>query len=237
MFGLSSLFSSPIWQLIALSDAVSKYFILLGLFILSIICVAIIIFKAITFRTQKRDLTALLKRIKTTQSLSDFALIGREYKASMGGIFVTEALGRIKIFLEGKASSTTGATPKLNERDLEHLELLLVQDAEVLIAQEEEYLPFLGVSAVVSPLLGLFGTIWGLIHSFVSISQEKTADIVTIAPGIASALLTTLAGLVVAIPAMVAFHYFSNQLRKLESQLTDLSDVVLLTIKKNLLSS
>jgi len=88
----------------------------------------------------------------------------------------------------------------------------------------EKYLPILGTSAAVAPLVGLFGTIWGLCHAFVRISQLKTADIAVVAPGIAEALLTTLAGLVVAIPAMIFFHYFSNKLRKLEGHIIIVSD-------------
>ena len=61
-----------------------------------------------------------------------------------------------------------------------------------MIGNEESYLPVLSTSAAISPLLGLFGTVWGLIHSFISISQRGSADIVTVAPGIAEALITTL---------------------------------------------
>ena len=103
--------------------------------------------------------------------------------------------------------------------------------------ENESYLPILGTSAAVSPLVGLFGTVWGLIHSFVNISQEKSADISVVAPGIAEALTTTLAGLMVAIPAMIAFHYFSNELRKQEQQLDHLADKYLSIIKKTFLKS
>ena len=71
----------------------------------------------------------------------------------------------------------------------------------------------LSVSAAVSPLLGLFGTVWGLVHAFVRIGELQTADIATVAPGIAEALITTLAGLMVAIPALVMYHYVANKIR------------------------
>ena len=101
--------------------------------------------------------------------------------------------------------------------------------------ESETYLPILGTSAAASPLVGLFGTVWGLIHAFVNISQEKSADIAVVAPGIAEALTTTLAGLIVAIPAMIAFNYFSNELRKQEQQLSHLTDRYLSILKQTYL--
>ena len=110
----------------------------------------------------------------------------------------------------------------------DYLEVLVSQHIGTLMLEEECYLPLLGSSAAVSPLIGLFGTIWGLIHAFLDISKEKSADISTVAPGIAEALITTLAGLVVAIPAMIAFHYFSHELRRIESQLLDIGEMLLI---------
>ena len=75
-------------------------------------------------------------------------------------------------------------------------------------------------------MIGLFGTVWGLMHSFMSIAQKHTADIVTVAPGIAEALLTTLAGLMVAIPALIMYHYLTHRVRLLEHDLYKLSDVI-----------
>jgi biopolymer transport protein TolQ len=93
-----------------------------------------------------------------------------------------------------------------------------------MIGNEESYLPVLSTSAAISPLLGLFGTVWGLIHSFISISQRGSADIVTVAPGIAEALITTLFGLLVAIPAMMMFNYLAAQVRSVEHSLIRLAD-------------
>jgi len=158
----------------------------------------------------------MFERIKKAHSFNDIINIGKEYKNCFGGKFLAHNLGDLKILLEKKQ--------QLNIQDFEHLELLAAQSVEQIIMEGEVYLPVLGTSAAVSPLVGLFGTVWGLIHAFVNISQEKSADIAVVAPGIAEALMTTLAGLIVAIPAMIAFHYFSNQLRKIEQQLDHISD-------------
>ncbi|NDD54489.1 hypothetical protein EBZ39_11550, partial [bacterium] len=75
--------------------------------------------------------------------------------------------------------------------------------------------------------------IWGLIHAFIDISQEKSADIATVAPGMAEALIVTLAGLIVAIPAMLAYYYFANQLKRYEFQLAELGDKFMYCVKQH----
>ena len=93
-----------------------------------------------------------------------------------------------------------------------------------MLMHNEEYIAILSSSAAVAPLLGLFGTVWGLVHSFMRISETQVADIATIAPGIAEALITTLAGLIVAIPALIMFNYLHTKTRALEHGLISLAD-------------
>ncbi|MFH0898296.1 MAG: MotA/TolQ/ExbB proton channel family protein [bacterium] len=220
--------NSAIWKLIAISDWVSKYIILLGLFILSVVCVAVVIYKLIEFSRQKKRMKFLLRAVKQSKSFSELAALSRGHEGFVGDRFLIEGLKELKSLLDPQ----TGETKSLSQKELEELELLLCQDIEALTAEQEQYLPILGISAPVSPLVGLFGTIWGLINAFFSISQEKSADIAVIAPGIAAALLTTLAGLMVAIPAMIMFNYFSNELRKLEGQLYNMQDLFLMMAKQ-----
>ena len=101
-----------------------------------------------------------------------------------------------------------------------------------IIEQEEQYMPVLYSCAGVATLIGLFGTVWGLVHAFVRIGEKQSADIATVAPGIAEALITTLAGLMVAIPAYVMFHYLSVQVRKLETQLNTFVDITMVRLKR-----
>ncbi len=143
-------------------------------------------------------------------------------------------LTELQIILENNQQKTD-VSAKLTAQDMEQLEIVTNQTIDNLLIEEETYLPILGTSASVAPLIGLFGTIWGLIHAFIDISQEKSADIATVAPGMAEALIITLAGLVVAIPALVAFHYFANELRKYELCLTELSDKFLSIARQSFL--
>ena len=120
----------------------------------------------------------------------------------------------------------------LNEREIESLQQQIEQSVDDILQTEEAYLPFLFTSASVSPLLGLFGTVWGLVHAFIRISEKQSADIATVAPGIAEALITTLAGLLVAIPALVMYHYLTSEIRIIERQLFILVDKFTFIVQK-----
>lgn len=217
---------SPLWQVLAISDWISKYIILLGLFILSIACTAIIIYKYLQFSHERRLTKRLLAQMKQAKTLSDLAVISKAFYGCAPGALLISSLQRLKTMI--------GTKNALSLSEYELLDASINQEVDSLLMEQEHYLPILGTSSAVSPLLGLFGTIWGLIHSFISISKEKSADIATVAPGIASALLTTLAGLIVAIPAMIAFNYFSNELRKKEAILMDVSESFMAIVKQSL---
>jgi biopolymer transport protein TolQ len=88
-------------------------------------------------------------------------------------------------------------------------------------------LPLLSTAAAASPLLGLFGTVWGLIHAFMAIAEHHSADIAAVAPGIAEALIATLGGLVVAIPALAMYVYLHGRVKLLEQEVVELSDTCL----------
>ena len=77
------------------------------------------------------------------------------------------------------------------------------------------YLVVLAITAMVSPFLGLLGTVWGIMIAFLDIAARGSADISVVAPGIADALITTLVGLSVAIPAVIGYNYLSNRIRRI----------------------
>jgi biopolymer transport protein TolQ len=78
----------------------------------------------------------------------------------------------------------------------------------------ERFLPFLATCSAAAPFLGLLGTVWGIISAFQRIGIWGNASIAVVAPGIAEALVATAFGLFVAIPALIAYNFFSNWLRK-----------------------
>ena len=214
------MFGNSAWGLIWQSDFMTKLVLLL-LFSLSVLCVAIIIYKYKTIKKQRKRVAVLLLRMRNVKTFSSLIEISKEFKDCIGGKFLMQNLNELHELLN--ESKDSKGKSHLTLEQLEFLELAVDQSVDQLLIEEETYLPILGTSSAVSPLIGLFGTVWGLVHAFINIGHYKSADITVIAPGIAEALTTTLAGLIVAIPAMVAFHYFSNDLRKLEQQLENIS--------------
>jgi biopolymer transport protein TolQ len=102
---------------------------------------------------------------------------------------------------------------------LENVERALVTAIEEEVALAERRLPFLATTAAVGPLLGLFGTVWGIMTSFMAIGARGSANIQAVAPGIAEALIVTACGLAAAIPAAVAFNHYLGRVRVLEEEL------------------
>jgi biopolymer transport protein TolQ len=83
----------------------------------------------------------------------------------------------------------------------------------------ESHLSFLGSVASVSPYIGLFGTVWGIMHAFVGLSNLQQVTLATVAPGIAEALVATAIGLFAAIPAVIAYNRFARDIDRIAIQL------------------
>ena len=88
-------------------------------------------------------------------------------------------------------------------------------------------LPFLATCANAAPFIGLFGTVWGIMHSFHAIGQQQSAALATVAPGISEALIATAIGLLVAIPATIFYNYFLGKLNEVESGMVDFAGAFL----------
>jgi biopolymer transport protein TolQ len=81
----------------------------------------------------------------------------------------------------------------------------------------EKHLPFLATVGSISPYIGLFGTVWGIMNAFISLGAVEQATLAMVAPGIAEALIATAMGLFAAIPAVMAYNRFTHKVEKLEN--------------------
>lgn len=91
----------------------------------------------------------------------------------------------------------------------------------------EKYLIVLATATSISPLLGLLGTVWGILVAFMGIASFGSASLIVIAPGIAEALVTTVAGLLVAIPALIGYNWITNKVELLTRELENFSTKLL----------
>lgn len=98
-----------------------------------------------------------------------------------------------------------------------------------------QMVPFLATTGNTTPFIGLFGTVWGIMNSFHGIGQRGSASLAVVAPGISEALIATAAGLAVAIPAVIAFNFFMQKIKVVESELINFSSDFLNIIERDIL--
>jgi biopolymer transport protein TolQ len=209
---------NSLWHLVADSDAMT-FVILFILLCMSIMCWSIFLYKMVLLNVRKRHMTSALRHIKNCETFDDLKNKVGAIAHTTAGYFLVRNFSCLKAILE-----SLGSQAQLREIECALLDAHVDQMVDELVLKDEQYLPFLSTSAAIAPLLGLFGTVWGLIYAFIRISERGSADIVSIAPGIAAALITTLAGLLVAIPALVMYHYLVLQVRDVEQHLIRIAD-------------
>ncbi|MFP4167632.1 MAG: MotA/TolQ/ExbB proton channel family protein [Desulfonatronovibrionaceae bacterium] len=107
----------------------------------------------------------------------------------------------------------------------DNLKRVLGREVDSRLKELSRALPFLATCANAAPFIGLFGTVWGIMHSFHSIGMEQSAALAAVAPGISEALVATAFGLAVAIPASVAYNSFLGQLEAIRTELNRFSGV------------
>lgn len=98
-----------------------------------------------------------------------------------------------------------------------------------------QMVPFLATTGNTAPFIGLFGTVWGIMNSFVGIAKMGSANLAVVAPGISEALVATAAGLAAAIPAVIAFNFFMSKIHVVESELQSFSADFLNIIERDIL--
>lgn len=98
-----------------------------------------------------------------------------------------------------------------------------------------QMVPFLATTGNTTPFIGLFGTVWGIMNSFHSIGMKGSANLAVVAPGISEALVTTAAGLVAAIPAVIAFNFFMSKIRIVETEFQSFSADFLNIVERDIL--
>jgi TolQ protein len=169
---------------------------------------AIMLDKAFTFAGLNRRADSFLGLFRSSSSLDDvYQKVSKEKNNPLVNIFVA-GMNELRVSLE------PGMTPSDHLR--EHVEERVTTSMEMIEARESERLGSgMGVLATVgstSPFIGLFGTVYGIMDSFLGIANSGTTNLAVVAPGIAEALLTTAIGLAAAIPAVIMYNYFARKI-------------------------
>jgi biopolymer transport protein ExbB len=200
------------------ADVVVKA-VILGLAIASLVTWTVWLAKSIEIMQAKRSVRAGLRSLGTAVSLSNV-----DAAKNHAADFCAAAIAEVR--------ASAGATDKdgLKERiasRLERLEAALGRK----ISRGTGVLATIGATA---PFIGLFGTVWGIMNSFIGISKLHTTNLAIVAPGIAEALLATAFGLAAAIPAVVTYNMFARSIAGYRAQLGDISAEVLRLASRDL---
>ena len=190
-------------------------FALLLLMIFSIVSWAVIIFKLVEYRKAKNNSQMFIHYFRKTRNFSDIN------KFASG--FQNNPLAEIFRYGYKELSHQLGSEQSQAETaiSVESLNRSLVRASNSEITRLERLNGFLATTASVTPFIGLFGTVWGIMSSFQEIGQKMNANLATVAPGIAEALIATAVGLFAAIPAVIFYNLLLNKLKVMISTMED----------------
>jgi biopolymer transport protein ExbB len=187
------------WNMFVSADIVVQA-VMIGLIIASVVTWTVWLAKSlelwIALRRTRRSLAALRKETSLTDAVHDLG------KQGVVGAFVAAALAELRL------SSSTSDKSGIKERVASRID-----DLQVAIARNmKSGTGLLATIGATAPFVGLFGTVWGIMNSFIGISKAQTTNFAVVAPGIAEALLATALGLVAAIPAVIIYNHFSRSI-------------------------
>ncbi len=206
--------------------------IVIILFLISIYSWTIILKKFLLFRRARRA----TRRFLAISPLggSELSLFSKEPQRVRR--FVHSPL--FTLYRKGCAtlsSQLKGESKKISFSEIEEIRSLLETGATRELSSLESSLVVLATTTTLSPFLGLLGTIWGILKAFLGMGLEGSAGIETVAPGIAEALITTVVGLSVAIPALVFYNYFINHLKNFANELESFNSEFISFLKRHYL--
>ena len=194
--------------------------VLFILLVFSVFSWGIILYKWRMFRLIKREEREFLQAYQEEDALSEKELhllqhVAAELPHSPSGSVLLEVLNRMGHLTDHNVGDVAVAARKTGPwPDRQYLEKVVQYLIQQQIARQEVYLPFLATTGNITPFIGLFGTVIGVINAFQQIGIEGTASIASVAPGLSEALLATAAGLFAAIPAVIGYNYYLAQIRK-----------------------
>lgn len=218
---------STLLDLVVRSSPVSKsVLVILGLF--SVASWSIILYKVWGFRRSERQSAAFLEVFRRSSKFSEVQAVCRSLESSpLVGLFqsgyaeLTAQLRQAGPIETAEASGQRAAAGRPTIKSLDALDRSLLRASAVEVTKLEHRIPFLATTASVTPFIGLFGTVVGIMMAFQGIGQTGSTSLGVVAPGIADALVATAAGLFAAIPAVVAYNHLSNRVRLFAAQMDD----------------
>jgi len=225
----SSALTGGVGSLIAQSGPMVR-FVLALLLLFSLISWAIIIFKGLVLHRAYVQSHTFLQLFRKSTKFSEVSSICGQLRASpLVGVFQAG-------YQEVNQQVRGGSNPKEGPprvKSLESLSRSLARAATVEATRLERRVSFLATTATVTPFIGLFGTVWGIMNAFAEIGRMGSANLAVVAPGISEALIATAVGLAAAIPAAVFFNFYNSRIKVLSSMMDDFALEFLNIVERN----
>jgi biopolymer transport protein TolQ len=205
----------------------------LGLLVIfSVVSWAIIVYKGLVLHSAHLQSQTFLQIFRRSSKFSEVNSVCTQLKASpLVGVFQAGYL-EVNQQVRGASSGSSGAN-RPTVKSLEALSRSLARAATAESTRLERRVSFLATTASVTPFIGLFGTVVGIMNAFADIGKAGSSSLVVVAPGIAEALVTTAAGLGAAIPAAVFFNYYNSRIKVLGSMMDDFALEFLNIVERN----
>ncbi len=199
-----------LWDLIQAASPVAKA-VMVILLILSVFSWAVIFSKWSLFGRARRSSRQFLRAFRKASALDAAAMASQQYPISP--LVVVFDFGYSEVDRQVKAVGTLK-----NKLSLERSLQLGMSEQ---LAKLERNMNLLATTATVSPFIGLFGTVWGIIEAFQGLGQSGSASLRAVAPGISEALITTALGLAAAIPSAIFYNLFGNDIKEFGTRMED----------------
>lgn len=207
--------------------------VLLILLLFSTISWAIIILKLILIRRTRRESESFFKIYYGSRKLSSIYAETKEMRQNPFAAIFRESCIELNRITQSNPEGGENITFSTELPGLESIERTLNRTATSELNRYERTLSFLATTGSTAPFIGLFGTVWGIMDAFRSISIRGSASLAVVAPGIAEALVATAAGLAAAIPAVVAYNYFVGKIKGIAVEMDNFSSEFLNVIHRH----
>jgi biopolymer transport protein ExbB/TolQ len=185
--------------------------IIVFLAIFSVIAWSVMIRKAIQMRRAKKLNAFFNSEFRNQKHVLD--LFDRRLQVDACPLFVVYQSGSLELDARLRTGSGEGRKKHVSLKAVEHVKRLLENAVSQEALKLESGLILLAIAVSGGPFLGLLGTVWGVMSTFAGIAQSGSATLTAMAPGVSAALITTVAGLLVAIPSMFAYNWLVHNLR------------------------
>ena len=182
----------------------------------SVVSWGVIFYKLFVFNRSKKQSVQFLDVFRRSNKFSEVQAVCRSLGESpLVGLFQS---GYAELTAQLRQNAQ-GERPTL--KSIAAVDRALMRASGVEVNKLEHWIPFLATTASVSPFIGLFGTVWGILIAFEQIGQTGSTSIAAVGPGISEALVTTALGLAAAIPAVIAYNNLTGRVKSFASDMDD----------------